>query len=141
MIQSDTALRGFLTLCWPSPRPEITDPFWFWNYPLGGDSFGIGRHFLCQILAAPCSAMTSPRGLLCPPRWLLCDHKKRRRCYQYLAVKMASKPMLSPPSGQLLEPEYPALEALFTQYANMNLQNEVFHSGIRPCAQLFTIYW
>jgi hypothetical protein len=45
-----------------------------------GDNFGIGRHFHCQILAAPCSAdnvatwvaMLAPRGLL----W---DHRKRCR--------------------------------------------------------------
>jgi hypothetical protein len=26
------------------------------NWPPGGDSFGIGRHFHCQILATPCNA-------------------------------------------------------------------------------------
>jgi hypothetical protein len=35
------------------------------SWPQGGDSFGIDRHFHCQILATPCRVITSPQGLLC----------------------------------------------------------------------------
>jgi hypothetical protein len=49
-------------------QPLISRKFWCWRlismslaglapfWPLVGDNFGIGRHFHCLILAAPCSA-------------------------------------------------------------------------------------
>jgi hypothetical protein len=46
-------MEGVRDLKQAAKIPGITNSSWFLSWPQGRDRFGIGRHFHCQILAAP----------------------------------------------------------------------------------------